>query len=283
VIAAWLVLAGAVSAASSAPSAEQLFERRADPVALEGALQAARDAAAVSPGDAAIRLLRARSELFWCDLHPGADPNETRAHLKNGVTAADEALRLLSPGFRGAIAGGSNLAQSLATIEPGGAPALFWLAANQHRFCASIGLRCLLAEGQELQSLFARVEQLSPGFFHGGPERHLAELELASPAGFGGPMKESAARLARSASQGPGLLETHLVWAEQWAVKAQDYRTFQSELKLVLDASLDAAPALRPENALAQQRARNLLQRSAELFTRPAREAGRAAEKVSSP
>jgi len=207
-------------------------------------------------------------------LHPDVDPKDASAHLKAGLAAADEALRLLSPGFRGAIAHGKDLAQTLATVEPRGAPALFWFAADQHRLCAVVGLRCLLVEAEELKSLFARVEQLSPGFYYGGPERHLAELELALPAGFGGPMKATAERLARSVRQGPSLLETHLVWAARWAVKAQDYGVFQSELKQLLDTPLDAAPELRPENALAQLRARELTARAADLFTRPAREAG---------
>ena len=74
-------------------------------------------------------------------------------------------------------------------------------------------------------------------------------------------------------SQGPGLLDTHVVWAQRWAVKAQDYATFLSQLKLVRDASLETAPELRPENTLAQQRAKDLLEHPEELFTRPAREA----------
>jgi hypothetical protein len=220
--------------------------------------------------------LLARAELFWCDLHPDATPKDASAHLKTGLNAADEALRLLSPGFGGAVADGGDLRQSLTAIDARGAPALFWFAADQHQLCALVGLRCLLVEAEELKALFARVEELSPGFYYGGPERHLAELELALPAGFGVPMKATAARLARSDHQGPALLETHIVWAQRWAVKAQDYGTFQSQLRQVLDASLDAAPELRPENTLSQRRAKELLETATELFTRPAREAGNA-------
>jgi hypothetical protein len=278
-LAAGLDAAALAAAPPPAPNdraklAEKLFGQRADPIALEGALQAAIDAAAAAPGDAGIRLLLARAELFWCDLHPDADPGDASAHLKTGLLAADEALRLTSPGFRGAMAHGSDLVHSLASIEPKGAAALFWFAADQHRLCSVVGLRCLLVEADQLKGLFARVEELSPGFFYGGPERHLAELELALPLGFGAAMKGTAERLARSLRQGPGLLETHVAWAERWAVKAQDYARFKAELKLVLDASRDASPELRPENELAQRRAKALLDRSEELFTRPAREAG---------
>jgi TRAP transporter T-component len=272
VILAWLALAGLSATGGRAQLAEQLFAQRGDPAALDGALQAALEAAASAPADAGIRLLLARAELFWCDLHPEATPKDTRAHLEVGLSAADEALRLLSPGFRASIDGGSELSRSLASIEPQGAPALFWFAADQHRLCAVVGLRCLLVEADELKSLFARVEELAPGFYHGGPERHLAELELALPTGFGASMKTTAARLARSLSQGPGLLETHVVWAQRWAVKAQNYRAFQAQLKQVLDASPDAAPDLRPENTLSQRRARDLLAHHEELFTRPARD-----------
>jgi hypothetical protein len=281
VISAWLALAGLSAAATAQPSpagtraqaAEHLFEQRGDPAALENALGAAIEGAAADPADAEIRLLLARAELFWCDLHPEADPKEAGAHLKVGLNAADEALRLLSPGFRAAIDGGGDLPRSLASIDAKGAPALFWFAADQYRLCAVVGLRCLLVEAEELKSLFARVEELAPGFYFGGPERHLAELELALPTGFGASLKATAARLARSEAQGPALLETHVVWAQRWAVKAQDYRTFLSHLKQVLDAPLDAAPDLRPENAVSQRRARELLAHPEELFTRPAREA----------
>lgn len=186
------------------------------------------------------------------------------------MRAAGEALAGSSPRYGAALAKGRTLLAILSEVEPSGAEALYWIADDQHRLAASSGLPRLLLEEPELRRLFKRVIELAPGTYYGGAYLHLAELDLALPTGFGAGLVPVTAELASALRLGPNQLETHLVWAERWAVKAQDYRVFQREIAAIQKASLDAAPELRPENELVQRKAKKLVQSVSELFTRAA-------------
>ena len=255
------------------PSLEEalrLFDDRLDPASLDAALIGLAAAQQINPGDVAVRLLRARAEAFWCDLHPEAGTKELAAHLSAGVEAAHGAVFLTSPGFARAARRGRTLSDCLRAVGREGAEALYWLAEDQHRLAAVHGLAALLLESTDLRALFGRVAELSPETYYGGPYRHLAELSLALPYGWSQSLKLTEAALQQAILLGPGLMENHLVYAQRWAVKAQDYERFRTELSQVLAAPEDIAPELWPENELAKRRARELSGQSSELFTRAA-------------
>jgi TRAP transporter T-component len=223
-----------------------------------------------NPGDVAVRLLRARAEAFWSDLHADAPPKDLAAHLSAGVEAAHGAVFLVSPAFARAAKRGKPLADCLRAMGPAGADALYWFGEDQHRLAAVHGLAALLLESQDLRLIFGRVAELAPQTYYGGPYRHLAELSLALPYGWSEGLKVTAAALQQAIVLGPGLLENHLVYAQRWAVKAQDYGRFRDELRQVLEAPEDLAPEIWPENELAKRKARQLLLQASELFTRAA-------------
>ncbi len=263
-----LLLAGA------AVPADWLFEDRLDPASLDRAIAALSDAAVLSPADPGPRLKLAQAEAFWSDLHPDASPDDAGAHLQAGIQAAGEALALLSPRYGRRAEQGVGLLEALSDVEPSGAIALYWVAADQHRLAAVHGLAWLLLEEPELRRLFQRVVALDPGAWYGGALRHLAELDIALPIGFApADLAVPARELAEAEKLGPEDLSTHVVWAERWAVKAQDYRTFLRELDAVDRAPCDRAPELWPENELARRKARALRAEADVLFTRPARAA----------
>ena len=254
------------------PSAEQLFEDRLDPERLDAALAALARRAKARPGDAHARILLARAEAFWSDLWPDAAPELADAQLREGLRAAGEALALLSPGCGRA---GCDLPDALGEVTAAGAEALYWFAADRHRLAARHGLAWLLLEDGELERLFRRVVELAPATYHGGAERHLAELALALPFGFGPGLAGAATELATAEKLGPTFLPTRIVWAQRLAVKAQDYPLFLRELRAVLDAPPDLDPEAWPENELARRRARELSVRAEELFTSSALHEGR--------
>ncbi len=247
---------------------ERLFAERLDPVALDRAIDALSGEAAADPRSYRPRLLLARAESFWASLHDDATPDEASAHLEAGVRAAGEALALASPAYAKLLGAGKTLLSNLAAVEPSGAEALYWIAADQHQLAAAHGLAWLLLEERELRKLFQRVVELAPGTWYGGAYLRLAELDLALPTGFGAGLAPVAAELATAERLGPALLEIHLVRAGRWAVKAQDYRVFQRELAVVHEADVDRDPAIRPENELTRRQAAALAADATELFTR---------------
>jgi hypothetical protein len=255
---------------ASQDSWERLCDHRLDPDALDEAIDELLAQAVADTQSYRARILLARAEAFWAELHADAAPEEIDAHLRTGVRVAGEALAASSPRYAVALAKGKTLLAMLSEVEPSGAEALYWIADDQHRLAAAHGLARLLLEEPELRRLFKRVNELVPGTFYGGAALHLAELDLALPTGFGAGLVPVAAELASALRLGPNQLETHLVWAERWAVKAQDYRVFQREIAAIEKASLDAAPEIRPENELVKRKAKKLMQSVPELFTRAA-------------
>ena len=251
-------------------ASEQLFDKRLDPDALDEAIDQLLSETVSDPQSYRARILLARAEAFWSELHPDAAVEEIDAHLRTGVRVAGEALAGSSPHYAAALAQGKTLLAVLSEVEPSGAEALYWIADDQHRLAAAHGLARLLLEEPELRRLFKRIHELAPATFYGGAALHLAELDLALPTGFGAGLVPVTAELTNALRLGPNQLETHLVWAERWAVKAQDYRVFQREIAAIQKAPLDAAPDIRPENELVKRKAQKLLKSVPDLFTRAA-------------
>jgi hypothetical protein len=261
------------AASTRPPSLEEslrLFEDRLDAASLDAALLGLTAAKQANPGDVSALLLLARAQAFWCDLHAGAPQQELAAHLEAGVEAAHAAVLLVAPGFARAAKRGLSLKDSLQTLGPSAAEALYWFGENQHRLAAVHGLAALLLEAADLRLIFGRVAELAPETYYGGPYRHLAELSLALPYGWSEGLKVSAAALQHAIALGPGLLQNHLVYAQRWAVKAQDYGRFRAELRLIAHAPEDLAPEIWPENELSKRAARELEGQGFELFTRAA-------------
>jgi hypothetical protein len=261
------------AASTKPPSPEEsarLFDDRLDPASLDAALLGLTAAEQANPGDVAVRVLHARAEAFWCDLHADAPQKELVAHLEAGVQAAHAAVFLVSPAFTRASKRGLPLKECLRALGPTGAEALYWFAEDQHRLAAVHGLAALLLESADLRVIFGRVAELAPETYYGGPYRHLAELSLALPYGWSEGLKLTAEALQQAIVLGPGLLQNHLVYAQRWAVKAQDYGRFRAEVRAVLEAPEDLAPELWPENELAKRKARELSGQGFALFTRAA-------------
>jgi hypothetical protein len=249
---------------------EKLFADRLDPAALDRAIETLSAEATDDPKTYRSRILLARAESFWVTLHDEATPEEASAHLAAGVRAAGEALALASPVYGKLAAGGKTLLGNLPSVEASGAEALYWIATDQHQLAAAHGLSWLLLEEGDLRKLFQRVVELTPGTWYGGAYLHLAELDLALPTGFGAGLDPVAAELATAVRLGPAMLETHLVWAGRWAVKAQSYRVFLRELALIRKADPTRDPVIQPENELTRRRAEQLAASANELFTRVA-------------
>lgn len=253
-----------------------------EPAALDKLIADTQAAAAKAPLDARPRLALAQAESFWTELHaeapaPASSP-ELIGHLTAGVEAAREALKLVSPGYAEAARQNQPLAKALQSIEPAGALALYWIAADQHQLAAQRGLAALLLEVDDLRRLFARVIELAPETFHGGAYLHEAELALAVPAGYATSLQTASEDLTQAERFGAGWLRIDLVWAERWAVKAQDYGLFKRKLQRVLAAPANTDIAidvdLAAENELAKRKAKVLLATYQMLFTRAAIQRG---------
>jgi predicted anti-sigma-YlaC factor YlaD len=175
------------------------------------------------------------------------------------------ALELRLPGAVARLA--SAPGSALAGARRGDVPLLYWTGAAWGSAVA-LGLERpeLVADLPAVRAIFARALALDPAWERGALHEAMIPLEAVSKLLGGSPERarehyRRAVELAAGSRAAP-----HVTWARSVAVAAQDRREFRAALERALAVDLDAAPADRLANRLAQERARILLERADELF-----------------
>lgn len=124
----------------------------------------------------------------------------------------------------------------------------------------------LVADLPAVRALFARALELDPAFDRGAVHEAMISIESVSEL-LGGSAERARAHYARAIELCRGeRASPHVTFARSVLVGAQDRRGFQDALERALAVNLEAAPADRLSNRLAQRRARLLLARVDELF-----------------
>jgi predicted anti-sigma-YlaC factor YlaD len=125
----------------------------------------------------------------------------------------------------------------------------------------------LLADLPSVRALLERVLALDERWGDGAVHEAFISLEAATPAALGGSPERARHHFARAVElSGGNSAGPFVTLAEAVAVPAQDRTEFTTLLDRALTVDLDAAPALRLANTLAQRRARWLLDQADDLF-----------------
>lgn len=115
-------------------------------------------------------------------------------------------------------------------------------------------------------AVMRRVRELSPGFYFGGADLFLGAYFAARPKILGGdPEKAKAFFDSAVAATGGRFLTAKVLYAQYYAVAAQDRELFKALNEEVL-ASSDDFPQARLANAVAKLKAKRLLEKTDELF-----------------
>lgn len=241
-----------------AAEGDAAFARRSDPDQLSRAIELYRQSAAAEDSFS-VRVKLARAEHFAAESAPaGETGRETRlAAFQRGVEQAQAALRMRGLDENVDCAAGAKRED---------VPALYWLAENLQGLAREIGLSYSGEQRRLALCLAERATELDPEYFHGGPTRLLGALLSQMPALTGGDLSRSRRMFDKSMLAGPSFLQTRVDLAATWAVKKQDRETFVQALNAVLVAPVDVVPQIEPENRLARERARALLERERDLF-----------------
>ncbi len=147
-------------------------------------------------------------------------------------------------------------------------PYLFW-AATCWGSWISLNLDCMeaMAELPRVESLMWRILELDEGFYYGGSHLFMGIWFASRPRTFGGDLKKSREHFLKALDFGKGkFLMAHVYYAEHYARRAQDRDLFTSTLQKVLETPVDVLPELTLLNAVAQKRAKELLNRVEEFF-----------------
>ncbi len=220
------------------------------------------------PGNPRLRRLAAQgfggyAFLFLEDSDPGRARQMYRRGLEHGLALLGrrQALRKLREAEL------SALESALRGLRPNDAPDLFWTAYNWGGW---INLAKdspeAVAELPKAVALMRRVQELSPGYYFGGPDLFLGAYYASRPRLLGGDLGKAKAHFDSAvAATGGRFLMAKLLYARYYAVAAQD-----SELFKRLNAEVEETPGVMPEarlaDAVAKMKAKKLMEQIDELF-----------------
>jgi hypothetical protein len=147
-------------------------------------------------------------------------------------------------------------------------PALFWTASSWASWIKfnPDNLEAL-ADLPLLEAMMHRVLALDETYHYGGPHLLMAAYLAARPAIIGGDLEKAKKHFDRAITLSEGkLLMAKVLLARYYALPSRDRALFQRNLQDVLSAPVDQVPELTLTNALAKQKARELLEKMEEYF-----------------
>lgn len=175
-------------------------------------------------------------------------------------------LEVAHPGLRARLLSGDEGA--LDAIRGDDVPLLYWTAAA---LGAAIGLdplnTDLSADLPVVTAMMRRAAALEPAYGMGAIDDFFIAYEGGRPAAAGGSFDRAQAAFDRAVAASRGRRAApYVAFAETVAVGRQDRDSFDAMLQKALAVDVDAEPAQRLANVIAQRRARWLLARTDRLF-----------------
>jgi tetratricopeptide (TPR) repeat protein len=188
------------------------------------------------------------------------------ATFEKAVTAAERGLMALSEPFTKKMQEGAKIEEAAKTLDKTGVPLLYWRASALGKWAAAKGFATLLSYKDEIKDVMQICLDKDPTYFHSGPDRYFGVFYARAPGFAGGDLAKSRVHFDKSLANEPNYLGTHVLMAEDLAVKAQDKKLFEEHIDYVLKADPAVIPEIAPENRIEQKKAKELLTKKDELF-----------------
>ncbi len=275
--AAWEKEATATPAAAagdmSAKIAEgdELWAKRDDKAAVEGAIAAWEAAAKADPNNADVRVKLARAQYYLADafvsLEEGDDLKERLMPVyEKGADWGEEALIIIDPGFAAKMKSGIDFAEAVQEIQAAGVPATYWYCTNLGRFAVQKGLSARLFYKDRVKAAMERIKALDESFFYAGADRYFGAFYSALPSIAGKDLDKSKVHFDKAISLAPQYLPTKVIMADFLLRELDDRAQYEKTLNEVLAAQEGDDPNFAPENRAAKRQAKNRLAKAADLF-----------------
>lgn len=151
--------------------------------------------------------------------------------------------------------------QSLNQFNEGAVPALFWTAYNWGNWL-NLNLESpeAIAIAPKVERMMKKVLDFDSTYFFGGPHLLYGAYFGARPPMLGGDPHKSQIHFEKALSMTKRkFLITHVLYAQYYAVQAQDQKLFEQLLKEVIDAPHDIYPEQNLITEIAKKKAERLL------------------------
>ncbi len=247
---------------------DEAWKQRGDRKQADAAIAAWEEAAKVDPTRADVQLKLAYAYYFLANAHLRweEDSEETQlAAFEKGVVAGERAIKLQSPEFAKKIKDGAGWQEAVKSVPKEGVPGLYWYATNLGKWALLDGFTTILSHKDDVAAIMEHCKSLDETFFYAAPHRYFGVYRTKIPFP-GGDLPASRKHFERAIELAPTYLDTKVLFAEAYAVKAQDEELFKKLLGEVLAAADDVNPELVPETQNSKRVAKDLLENIEDYF-----------------
>lgn len=246
------------------------WEERADPARVHAAIDAWTRALEAVPSDWELWQRLGRAQYFLADGHMQFDPAleaETTAMYQTAITSTERSLSEHFPAFAEYMRTNSRFDDgAFATLDATAVPAIYWRASALGRWARRDGFATVLAYKDEIRAMMTYCLNNERHYYHAGPDRYFGAFYAVAPTYAGGDLDLSRQHFEYAIGVDPNFFGTHVLFAMEYAVKAQDRTLFTDQLNLVINGDPASLPDVAPEQAVEQRKARDGLARIDELF-----------------
>ena len=215
-------------------------------------------------------VMLSRSQYFLADCHLRFDESKQEEFLQSfeqGTRAAENALIANNSDFAERMRAGTRIEEALDVLDASAVPALYWRASNLGKWASADGFATLLSYKDEIRAVMGACLELDQEYYYYGPDRYFGVFYGRAPSFAGGDTDRSREHFETSLREHPNYFATHVLMAQDYAVKAQDRATFDEHINFVLQGDPEAGgPEIAPESRCEVRKARLLQEEADSLF-----------------
>lgn len=196
------------------------------------------------------------------------DKNTKLEIYLKGVDAGEKALSKVKA-YTDAMATNKKEEDAIKNITKEDIEGLYWVAANLARYAKFAPFGKKLAVKGRVRYLWNHVLATAPEFNYGGVYRFFGGYYALVPSITGEQDPDKSKEMFdKGVAVAPNYLETKVLYAEAYCThaKIKNKELFNQLLDEVLATDINQWPEIYPENLIAQQKARELKEKQAELF-----------------
>ncbi len=248
----------AADPAATKAQAEALWAQRGDQAKLREALTAYEQVLAAAPTDRDALYHLLRGYYFLGDGHLTV-MDEKLVVWEKAITYGNQCLALNTEYAALLQKGDEDPATATRTLKVDDVPCIYWTSSALGKWAKASGLMVTLRHLPTVKAYMTKVGELEPTYYYNGPDRYWGAYYAAIPSFSGQDLKKSREYFDKALAAYPTFLGTHVLVAEQWAIKSQDKETFKKELEWVMAADATVLPEVQPEMEAAKRQAAALL------------------------
>lgn len=254
--------------AAKMAEAEQAWQNRGERASLEQAIGTWEQLTEARPGNAELLAKLSHAYYFLADgyMRLAGEDDAMLETFEKSVLTGEKAMLAISKPFAEAVEGGAKVEEAVQLIPKEGQSAIYWYAAALGKFAVLKGFTTQLFYKDRIFAVMQHVLSLDETFLHAAPHRYFGAFYAKAPSFAGGDMTKSKEHFERALALDDRYLGTKVLYAEYYAIKAEERPLFERLLNEVISADPQILPELVPEQKIEQDKARDLLAKANEIF-----------------